>query len=263
MVGGGGLDLEKILKICHKCGEEKDKSNFHKNKNRSDGLNGFCKNCMKEYKYPNYHKNRYTSSIGKFSHYKQSAKERNIPWELPYNDFLFFWKSKCFYCGAGIDTIGIDRVNNKLGYEMKNVVACCKTCNYAKGTLTWLEWDMYRNQLVNYISHGKIIFVEFNVRVDSLLTQYGNYQRSANRRGIKFDICVEDFSKFYQVPCYYCGIIFNTVGIDRVNNNEGYVLSNLVSCCKICNRAKGNLSIYDWGNWIDGIFWRTNEKKKS
>lgn len=256
------LDSFETRKHCAKCGEEKDITEFYKNKNRSDGLNGFCKPCMKEYKYPQYHKDRYVSPVGKFGHYKSSAKDREIEWNLQYNDFIRFWGVECSYCGANINTIGLDRINNNLGYEKNNVVPCCKICNYAKGILTQLEWNMYRDQLLNYRNDGKLIFVEFNVRVDSLPTQYGNYKRSAKRRGVDFGISLQEFGEFFLVPCAYCGIISNTVGIDRCNNNDGYVLNNLVSCCKICNRAKGNLPTNEWSRWIDDICRRTNEKKK-
>ncbi len=36
------------------------------------------------------------------------------------------------------------------------------------------------------------------------------------------------------------------VGIDRMDNNIGYVLSNCVTCCGQCNIFKLNLSITDF-----------------
>ena len=35
-----------LIKKCSKCGIVKLKSNFHKNKKSSDGLNKHCKNCV-------------------------------------------------------------------------------------------------------------------------------------------------------------------------------------------------------------------------
>lgn len=38
-------------------------------------------------------------------------------------------------------------------------------------------------------------------------------------------------------------------GLDRIDNNTGYLLSNLVTCCKNCNYAKKDLSqdvFYAW-----------------
>lgn len=36
------------LKYCPKCGENLDISLFRKNRNRKDGLNGYCKNCLSD-----------------------------------------------------------------------------------------------------------------------------------------------------------------------------------------------------------------------
>ena len=46
-------------------------------------------------------------------------------------------------------------------------------------------------------------------------------------------------------------LIYN--GIDRINNKVGYVLKNCVSCCKNCNRAKSDLSIENFNNWIKNL----------
>lgn len=36
-------------KVCSRCDTKKPRSEFHKNRNRADGLNGFCKICIKVY----------------------------------------------------------------------------------------------------------------------------------------------------------------------------------------------------------------------
>jgi hypothetical protein len=46
------------MKTCSNCSTEKPFSDFHKNKSRKDGLNGFCKNCMKEKCSASYQKNK-------------------------------------------------------------------------------------------------------------------------------------------------------------------------------------------------------------
>ena len=35
---------------------------------------------------------------------------------------------------------------------------------------------------------------------------------------------------------------FPTNGIDRMNNNIGYEISNVVPCCSVCNKMKSSLS---------------------
>ena len=37
-----------LKKVCFKCKSEKNQSDFHKDKNRKDGLFSYCKNCVLE-----------------------------------------------------------------------------------------------------------------------------------------------------------------------------------------------------------------------
>jgi 5-methylcytosine-specific restriction endonuclease McrA len=77
----------------------------------------------------------------------------------------------------------------------------------------------------------------------------GRYKKEARDRKYTWELTNEEFYNITKSNCYYCGIkplgeahsrngsfIYN--GIDRVNNLIGYVLSNVVACCKDCNLAK-------------------------
>lgn len=65
-------------------------------------------------------------------------------------------------------------------------------------------------------------------------------QKNAYSRSLLFTLTENDFEKLIIKPCYYCGFVSNTRlnGIDRMNNNKGYILSNCISCCKMCNIIK-------------------------
>lgn len=60
---------------------------------------------------------------------------------------------------------------------------------------------------------------------------------------------------------YSNGMRFNNfIVIDRVNSCLGYISTNVVSCCKICNSAKSNLPLIEFENWITELIkFRTNE----
>jgi hypothetical protein len=79
-----------------------------------------------------YYKKRYQTVEYRFSLYKTKAKQRGIPFTLSRLQFGSLWHQACFYCGSPISTIGIDRKDNKKGYTLANVVACCNACNMAK-----------------------------------------------------------------------------------------------------------------------------------
>lgn len=69
--------------------------------------------------------------------------------------------STCYYCGKSKDDgklfrkniyNGIDRVNNKNGYNINNCVACCKVCNYMKSNLGKDEFISHINKIYYYTS---------------------------------------------------------------------------------------------------------------
>ncbi len=82
-----------------------------------------------------------------------------------------------------------------------------------------------------------------------------SYVRGAKRRDYDFQLLTEEFNKLILQPCFYCGGMnksgFN--GIDRVNNNLGYIIENSVPCCSLCNKMKSNLHYRDWLDHIEKI----------
>ena len=41
--------------------------------------------------------------------------------------------------------------------------------------------------------------------------------------------------------------------LERIDNNKGYTIGNVVPCCKICNHAKNNLTIQEFKDWIERV----------
>lgn len=71
--------------------------------------------------------------------YIQSARKRNLLWELNIQQFLGLILNECFYCGQ-FPANGIDRKDNSQGYLLKNSVSCCSQCNYSKRQQTEIEF---------------------------------------------------------------------------------------------------------------------------
>jgi hypothetical protein len=71
---------------------------------------------------------------------------------------------------------------------------------------------------------------------------------------IKSVMTREQWETFWQKPCSYCKSPIKTIGIDRIDNSQGYSIENCVPCCMVCNRAKGILSLEDFKNWILALF---------
>lgn len=101
---------------------------------------------------------------------------------------------------------------------------------------------------------------------------YNQYKNGAKKKAIIFNLTKNEFRNIINKECYYCGIdpsnekkttsgdtyIYN--GVDRIDSNNGYILNNVVSCCKDCNYAKNILSKEDFYSLIKRIY--TNLKKR-
>jgi len=91
------------------------------------------------------------------------------------------------------------------------------------------------------------------------------YKRHARNRSISYNISEDDFIKLLSENCFYCGLKPSNIkktknhkgfiysGIDRVNSNEGYSKDNCVACCEQCNKAKRNITIEKFAQWIERV----------
>ncbi len=98
-----------------------------------------------------------------FNRYKTSANERGYAFELSREEFEYLIFQNCFYCNskpsqerrAGKSEIiinGIDRKNNDKGYNKKNCVPCCKTCNGMKSDLSFRRFINHLKRIRKYVS---------------------------------------------------------------------------------------------------------------
>ena len=114
---------------------------------------------------------------------------------------------------------------------------------------------------------------------------YLRYKLNALRKGYSFTLNMKMFVNLCSKNCYYCGsvpeknfsiytkiknmyskkehkfnkkkmkkmYIVNFNGIDRKNNNKGYIMSNSITCCKNCNSMKSDLSLKNFKRQIKKI----------
>lgn len=87
--------------------------------------------------------------------------------------------------------------------------------------------------------------------------RFNAYADKGGRRGHVFALSLEQFIQLTARDCHYCGAppamkvrkhrvrsgssLMN--GIDRVDNTQGYVLSNCVPCCTWCNEMKRHRAV--------------------
>jgi hypothetical protein len=104
--------------------------------------------------------------------------------------------------------------------------------------------------------------------LDALITKYA---KAARERDREFLLTRDECAALFAGNCHYCGqapsrpflpgkkdkyrnrepLLFN--GIDRVDNEIGYIASNTVSCCWTCNKLKGTMPYSEWMEWLDRV----------
>jgi hypothetical protein len=151
--------------------------------------------------------------------------------------------------------------NNKRGYPR---FLCRCDC----GTEKEVDGAVLRSGRINscgcakFLPHGKLPPGE-----GSFNNLYAQVKYNAKYRGLDFELSKEFFKWISKQPCHYCGVepyqvhkqkrsngsfVFN--GIDRVDNNIGYIESNCVPCCGRCNYMKNSWSVEEIKDWIVTVY---------
>lgn len=156
--------LRAGVKTCRECHLAVNLAQFVKDSGKVDGTTNVCKKCWNEHmrrirttagwkkrrlgyirKYRASEKGhrqmlesarRAMSRPGnRFTAGRQSAKKRGLSWGLHREEYLEAIKLQCKYCTGDLppNGIGLDRIDNSIGYERSNVVPCCALCNLTRG----------------------------------------------------------------------------------------------------------------------------------
>jgi hypothetical protein len=77
-----------------------------------------------------------------------------------------------------------------------------------------------------------------------------------------YDLTKYDVAEIICKQCQYCGHVpdlsdtnnnspYN--GIDRIDSSRGYFKDNVVPCCKTCNFAKNEMTVFQFKRWVEKI----------
>lgn len=110
---------------------------------------------------------------------------------------------------------------------------------------------------------------------------YASYRHHARKRGLVFELTIEEFRELTQSDCLYCGQPPSNVyclkhkngkprcgaayiygGIDRLDSKEGYRTGNVVPCCRQCNVAKNTLTQVNFADWVRRVVARMDNWAK-
>lgn len=123
------------MKLCGKCGIEKDESEFHKDKQKKDGLSNYCKSCVRD-KGKVYRANNRTEIL--------SRNSNRFSTQMKWLDEL---KRPCIKCGEdrpyliqfhhidpskkefGVAGAGLGHSKEKIKLEVDKCVCMCANCH--------------------------------------------------------------------------------------------------------------------------------------
>lgn len=174
--------------------------------------------------------------------YIRSARHKNLEFSITFEDYCAIVENPCDYCGLineekGFN--GIDRCDRR-GYVLDSCVSCCTMCNYMKGALS-------PRVFIKRVEHILTVSETVNGIMDSALfanhnrSSYHVYKERADRKKLEFLITEDDYFSLTSLDCYICGKKNDedhTNGIDRIDNDGGYVVGNVACCCGECNYMK-------------------------
>jgi hypothetical protein len=126
----------------------------------------------------------------------------------------------------------------------KHNFVCCK-CGEQK---TQDDFYVDRHKARGHVARCKQCYAETAKTIGSRKPsrREASFKSGAQRRGLPYNLTHEQFMSLWQQPCHYCGEPIDTIGIDRVDNTAGYMVDNVVPCCRICNSMKSHMNLLDF-----------------
>lgn len=92
--------------------------------------------------------------------------------------------------------------------------------------------------------------------------RFSRSKRIATKNNTPWKIPFAQYEKIISLPCNYCGSRFtgSGIGLDRIDSSLGYLKTNVVSCCGVCNSMKSNFHLELFLSRIESIYKNTFKK---
>lgn len=102
-------------------------------------------------RHPEY--NRKQSFFKRYKRAMKSAKDRGLDWGITRAQYAILSLMVCHYCSQPIGSgVGLDRIDNSVGYLPTNVLPCCFRCNSVRGDqLTVQEMEIAMKAILQVI----------------------------------------------------------------------------------------------------------------
>lgn len=132
---------KELNKICSYCCRSKSIESFYRRGGqRKTRPRSVCIECYWKNQSSGHKKWSHTPH-GRFLVAKKIAKAHKRSWTIAEDDFTKLIVLPCHYCKRihFESGIGLDRIDNSLGYTSSNVLPCCGTCNRIRCHLLTVE----------------------------------------------------------------------------------------------------------------------------
>lgn len=100
---------------------------------------------------------------------------------------------------------------------------------------------------------GKISVKDYQ---QSFKARFNTAKKRAKKRNLEWNLTLEEY-KSLLIPnmCHYCEAPVSVygVGLDRLDNEKGYVWGNVEPCCAGCNKLKSDLLTHSEMLWVVDI----------
>ncbi len=222
-------------------------------------------------------------SFSYFYNIQSNAYKRNIIFNLTINDIykqLEIQNRKCNLSNHNLilkeynldknDNASLDRIDSSVGYVINNIQWTHKIINNMK-------WDLNQDYFVKLCNLVTYPIEENRNHILDFKNKHHNYKGigplssrffsaikiAAKRRDIEFSITIEDcWQQFLKQKgkCYFTkqNLIFSqnsknksetTASVDRLDNNIGYLVNNIIFVHKDINSMKISLSEIEFKFW--------------
>lgn len=239
-------------KTCLTCGELKSRTEFSKSRTAAGGIMARCKDCV------NKAHSAELIEINKLKQAELELKYQSGELERPIKQYVLNGAIRkicirCFVDKPINDFAIAPRMSD--GYNNS-----CKEC-YAKHRVAKdaiLKEKYLAGELKNPYDPEKQA-----IRRKTFGFRTCEIRKSARERKLECSLTEDDFRSFWKKPCSYCGDEIETIGLDRINSDIGYVASNVRSACFQCNVSKFELSVSDFKSLVVKLYFNLETIKNA
>lgn len=110
------------------------------------------------------------------------------------------------------------------------------------GIESWCKLCKLKDNKKSYFKHEKTRKRQHDSYNKTPQGKYVNAKCQARDRGISFELTFEEYWSLRSQSCFVTGCTREVTGLDRIDNNQDYLVHNVRPCCRAHNTLKNTLT---------------------